>query len=97
MTRADGAHKFIEDLLWKTQLEERQKEVAKGVTSTQLFNGNFLPLIDALDGCHNESVNTKVLQLFVNLLTGNSSYINLKHTLQEKLGQVQPMQEIDNI
>ena len=24
-------------------------------------NGNFFPLIDALDGCHNESVNTKVL------------------------------------
>ena len=47
-------------------------------------NGNFLPLIDALDGCHNESVNTKVLQLFVNLLTGDPSYINLKHTLQEK-------------
>ena len=47
-------------------------------------NGNFLPLIDALDGCHNESVNMKVLQLFVNLLTGDSSYINLKHTLQEK-------------
>ena len=46
-------------------------------------NGNFLPLIDALDGCHNESVNTKVLQLFVNLLTGDPSYINLKHTLQE--------------
>ena len=42
-------------------------------------------------------MNTKVLQLFVNLLTGDSSYINLKHTLQEKLGQVQPMQEIDNI
>ena len=26
-------------------------------------NGNFLPLIDALDGFHNESMNTKVLQL----------------------------------
>ena len=47
-------------------------------------NGNFLPLIDALDGCHNESVHTKVLQLFVNLLTGDPSYINLKQTLQEK-------------
>ena len=46
-------------------------------------NGNFFPLIDALDGCHNESVNTKVLPLFVNLLTGDLSYINLKHTLQE--------------
>lgn len=48
-------------------------------------HGNFFPLIDALDGCHNESVNTKVLQLFVNLLTGDPSYINLKQTLQEKL------------
>ena len=38
-------------------------------------SGNFLPLIDCLDGCHNESVNTKVLQLFVNLLTGDPSYI----------------------
>ena len=46
-------------------------------------NGNFLPLIDALDGFHNESVNMKVLQLFVNLLTGDLSYVNLKHTLQE--------------
>ena len=26
-----------------------------------------------------------MLQLFVNLLTGDPSYINLKHTLQEKL------------
>ena len=29
-------------------------------------NGNFLPLIDALDGSHNESVNTKVLQVIHN-------------------------------
>jgi hypothetical protein len=36
LMRADGAHKFIEDLMWKTQLEERQKGVAGGVTSTQL-------------------------------------------------------------
>jgi hypothetical protein len=34
--RADGAHKFIEDLMWKTQLEERQKGATGGVTSTQL-------------------------------------------------------------
>jgi len=34
--REDGAHKFIEDLMWKTQLEERQKGVTGGVTSTQL-------------------------------------------------------------
>ena len=36
LTRADGAHKFIEDLMWNTQLEERHKGVAEGVTSTQL-------------------------------------------------------------
>jgi hypothetical protein len=36
LTRVDGAHKFIEDLMWKTQMEERQKGIADGVTSTQL-------------------------------------------------------------
>jgi hypothetical protein len=36
LTRADGAHKFIEDLMWKTQMEERKKGIADGVTSTQL-------------------------------------------------------------
>jgi hypothetical protein len=36
LTREDGAHRFIEDLMWKTQMEERQKGVAGGVTSTQL-------------------------------------------------------------
>jgi hypothetical protein len=36
LTRADGAHRFIEDLIWKTQMEERQKGVASGVTSAQL-------------------------------------------------------------
>jgi hypothetical protein len=25
LTRADGAHRFIETLIWKTQMEERQK------------------------------------------------------------------------
>jgi hypothetical protein len=36
LTRVDGAHKFIEDLMWRTQLEEKQKGFADGVTSTQL-------------------------------------------------------------
>jgi hypothetical protein len=36
LTRANGAHKFIEDLMWKTQMEERKKGIADGVTSTQL-------------------------------------------------------------
>jgi hypothetical protein len=36
LTRADGAHNFIEDLMWKTQLEERQRRIVDGVTSTQL-------------------------------------------------------------
>jgi hypothetical protein len=36
LTRANGAHKFIEDLMWRTQLEERQRGVVDGVTSTQL-------------------------------------------------------------
>lgn len=36
LTRADDSHKYIEDLIWKTQIEERQKGVASGVTSTQL-------------------------------------------------------------
>jgi hypothetical protein len=36
LTRADGTHKFIEDLMWKAQMEERQKGVADGITSAQL-------------------------------------------------------------
>jgi hypothetical protein len=36
LRRVDSAHKFIEDLIWKTQMEERQKGVARGVTSVQL-------------------------------------------------------------
>jgi hypothetical protein len=36
LTREDGAHRFIEALIWKTQMEERQKGVASGVTSAQL-------------------------------------------------------------
>jgi hypothetical protein len=36
LTRENGAHKFIEDLMLKTRMEERQKGVAKGVTSAQL-------------------------------------------------------------
>jgi hypothetical protein len=36
LTREDGAHKFIEGIMWKTQMEERQKGVVGGVTSAQL-------------------------------------------------------------
>jgi hypothetical protein len=36
LTRIDGAHKFVQDLMWKTELEEIQRTVAGGVTSTQL-------------------------------------------------------------
>ena len=36
LTRAYGAHKFIEDLMWKTQMEERKKGIVDGVSSTQL-------------------------------------------------------------
>jgi hypothetical protein len=36
LTRADGAHKFIEDLMWKMQMEERKKGIADGVTSVQI-------------------------------------------------------------
>jgi len=36
LMRADGTHKFIEDLMWKTQLEERKKGLTCGVTSTHL-------------------------------------------------------------
>jgi hypothetical protein len=36
LTRANGVHKFIEDIMWKTQMEERQKRVAGGITSAQL-------------------------------------------------------------
>jgi hypothetical protein len=36
LMRTDGAHKFIEDLMWKTQMKERQKGIEDGVTSAQL-------------------------------------------------------------
>jgi hypothetical protein len=36
LIRVDGAHKFIEDIIGKTQMEERQTGVAGGVTSAQL-------------------------------------------------------------
>jgi hypothetical protein len=36
LTREDGAHKFIEDIVWKTQMEERKKGVEGGVISDQL-------------------------------------------------------------
>jgi hypothetical protein len=38
LTREDGAHRFIEALIWKTQMEERQKGVASGVTSAIVHN-----------------------------------------------------------
>jgi hypothetical protein len=36
LMRTDVTHKFIEYLMWKTQMEERRKGIANGVTSTQL-------------------------------------------------------------
>lgn len=36
LTRADEFHKYIEDLTWETQMKERHKGVASGVTSTHL-------------------------------------------------------------
>jgi hypothetical protein len=36
LTRKDGVHRFIESFIWKTQMEKRQKGVARGVTSVQL-------------------------------------------------------------
>jgi hypothetical protein len=36
LTRAVGAHKFIKDLMWKAQMEERQKGVVDEITSAQL-------------------------------------------------------------
>ena len=36
LMREYGAHKFIEDLMWKTRMEERKKETIEEVTSTQL-------------------------------------------------------------
>jgi hypothetical protein len=36
LTRAYGADNFIEELMWRTHIEEKQKGVAYGVTSTQL-------------------------------------------------------------
>ena len=36
LTRADGAHRFIEELMWRSQIEERHNGVASGFTSAQL-------------------------------------------------------------
>jgi hypothetical protein len=36
LIRADNTHKYIEDLMWKAQMDERQKGVADGITSAQL-------------------------------------------------------------
>jgi hypothetical protein len=36
LTREDGNHKFIEGLIWKTQIEERKKGFVGRVTSAQL-------------------------------------------------------------
>jgi hypothetical protein len=36
LTRTDGARRFIEDLMWRAQIEERHSGVAGGVTSAQL-------------------------------------------------------------
>jgi hypothetical protein len=36
LTRVDGTHKLIKYLMWKAQMEERQKGVADGITSAQL-------------------------------------------------------------
>jgi hypothetical protein len=36
LIREYGAHKFIEGVMWKTQMEERKKGVSGIVTSTQL-------------------------------------------------------------
>lgn len=36
LTREDNTHKFIEDLLWKIQIEEREKRMATGINNTHL-------------------------------------------------------------
>ena len=36
LTRTDGAHRFIEDLMWRAQTEERHSGVAGGITSAHL-------------------------------------------------------------
>jgi hypothetical protein len=55
LTRENGAHKFIEDLIWKTPMEERQKGVLSGVTSTLLH-----PIKESL-----ERMKLDYLQLFM--------------------------------
>jgi hypothetical protein len=36
LMRVNGAHKFIEDLMWKDLMEERQKGFVDGITNAQL-------------------------------------------------------------
>ncbi|KAK1310864.1 Auxin transport protein BIG [Acorus calamus] len=57
--------------------EEQDKEFYGGQ------NGNMLVLINALDKCYSETVNLKVLNFFVDLLTGDSCP-SLKEKIQKK-------------
>ena len=36
LNRADGAHRFIEEIMWRSQMEERYNGLESGVTSAKL-------------------------------------------------------------
>jgi hypothetical protein len=57
LTRTDGARRFIKDIFWTTQMEERPIEIVGGVTSAQLCIS-----MEAL-----EQLKSNYLQLFMDM------------------------------
>ncbi|XP_049346359.1 auxin transport protein BIG isoform X1 [Solanum verrucosum] len=70
----------IEVLSYFLSLEDVSKQI-KDLYGSQ--RGDLLVLVDALDRCNSEQVNTRVLNFFVDLLSGDL-YAHVKEKLQKK-------------
>ncbi|KAL3378594.1 hypothetical protein AABB24_004491 [Solanum stoloniferum] len=70
----------IEVLSYFLSLEDVSKQI-KDLYGSQ--RGDLLVLVDALDRCNSEQVNTRVLNFFVDLLSGDL-YVHVKEKLQKK-------------
>jgi hypothetical protein len=46
LTIANGAHRFIEELMWRSQMEERHNGVASGVISAQLHHQGSTTIVE---------------------------------------------------
>ncbi|WOK95227.1 auxin transport protein BIG [Canna indica] len=78
--RRDSSEKHIFDFFLGSN--EGVSEEVKELFGKQ--QGNLLVLLDALDNCHTETVNLKVLNLFNDLLSYGLC-LSLKHQIQEKM------------